>query len=346
MKVLIITPSYPPEISGNATTSARIVGGLNAKGNLIKVCTSKEFTGDKCVRQILDFSPDIIHAFHAYKSGVNALKLKRQINKPLVVTLTGTDINEDIFDRDKKSILIEVLKNSDCITVFHDVIAHKTIEMVPEIKDKIQVIGQSVKLKGERCSIRKGLNLNKDDFIIFIAANLRLIKYHYFYLNELVKIHEKHPEVKVVVAGDSIDKAFSIPFLGNIKEFSWIYYSGKIPHEKIKCVFEDINLVLNCSSSEGGMANAVLEAMSLGKPVLASDIDGNRGIIKEGVTGMLFNNEEDFYKKALMLIEDGSLSRKIGNSAKSFIFSNFRLEEEIKGYIRCYNLLSQKSIGL
>ena len=43
---------------------------------------------------------------------------------------------------------------------------------------------------------------------------------------------------------------------------------------------------MNTSVSEGGMSNVVLEAMYIGKPVLASSIEGNSSIIKDNFSGL------------------------------------------------------------
>ena len=47
----------------------------------------------------------------------------------------------------------------------------------------------------------------------------------------------------------------------------------------------EADVVLNSSASEGGMANSVLEALAVGRAVLAADIPGNCSVIEHGVTG-------------------------------------------------------------
>ncbi len=333
MKILIITPSYPPEISGNATTASRIVEGLNEKGIDTLVCISKDFPKKECVDKVKKFDPDIIHAFHAYKSGVNALELKKIIRKPLIVTITGTDINHDIFNKNKKDYVIDVLKGSDCITVFHESIKRKVRRFYD---NEITIIKQSVRLKDDKCDIRAKLNLSEKDIIFFVPSALRKIKYGYFYLDRLGQLKTLFPGLKVIVAGRAIEKRFAKAFLGRIEGLSWIRYIEKIPHEKMKCVFEDIDIVLNSSISEGGMSNSVLEAMSVAKPVLASDIEGNRSIIMDNLNGMLFADKEEFSQKAKQLIKDEQLRKAVGKKAKQIIETRFRFADEINSYIDCY----------
>jgi len=63
--------------------------------------------------------------------------------------------------------------------------------------------------------------------------------------------------------------------------FQW---KGKTDHENLMKVMACASLLLNSSTQEGG-ANAVCEAISLGLPVVASEIPGNVGMLGEGYAG-------------------------------------------------------------
>ena len=71
----------------------------------------------------------------------------------------------------------------------------------------------------------------------------------------------------------------------------WAQHVGPVPHAAMPALLAAADIVLNCSRSEGGMANAVIEALALGRAVLAADIPGNRSLIEDGVTGLLFGSE-------------------------------------------------------
>jgi glycosyltransferase involved in cell wall biosynthesis len=99
------------------------------------------------------------------------------------------------------------------------------------------------------------------------------------------------------------------------------------------------DVVLNCSISEGGMANAVLEALSLGRPVLASDIDGNRSIVADGVTGFLFRDEVEFERRAAQLARDPALRERLGRAGSALVAERFPPAREIDGYCEIYREL-------
>mgnify|MGYP001597617056 CR=1 FL=1 len=341
MKIAIITPSYPPSIGGNATTSARLADGLKARGISTIIFLPEQLKEQKNPEKLEKFRPDIVQAFHAYKSGIIGSEICKKLGIPMVVTITGTDVNINLFQDEKKDKVKGILNFAKAIVVFHKSMMEKIVKELPHIKNKIKIIKQTVKLKHKHCEIRKKLGISKNDIVFFLPAAIRQIKYENFHLDEFIKLNKKY-SIKLVLAGPVLDENFAKGFLDEIKKHKWIYYIPKIPHDEIKCVFEDIDVALNTSITEGGMANAVLEAMSIGKPVLASAIEGNKSIIKNGHNGLIFQNKDDFYKKAEKLILDENLRVGLGKNAKNFIRKNFHYEDEINDYIKIYKKLFKK----
>lgn len=335
MKIAIITPSYPPSIGGNATTSSRLADGLESKGIKTIVFLPEQLKEQKNFEKLEKFRPDIVQAFHAYKSGIIGSEICKKLGIPLIVTITGTDVNINLFQDEKKGKVKEIMEFAKEIVVFHKSMMEKLVRELPQVKNKIKIIKQTVKLKHRHCEIRKKLGILKNDFVFFLPAAIRQIKYENFHLEKFVKLNEKYG-VRLILAGPVLDDTFANKFFKEIKQYSWIHYLPKIHHDEIKCVFEDIDAALNTSITEGGMANAVLEAMSIGKPVLASAIEGNISIIKDGYNSMIFSNPDDFYKKAEKLILDKKLKMKLGKNAKNFIRKNFHYKDEINGYVKIY----------
>lgn len=87
-----------------------------------------------------------------------------------------------------------------------------------------------------------------------------------------------------------------------------------------------------------GMPIAVLEAMALGKPVVATDIIGNRDLITHEKTGFLAQNSEDFVRLLRMLIDDEDLRSRIGDAAAKYIRQHHDLDSAIKRYCELYLL--------
>lgn len=88
------------------------------------------------------------------------------------------------------------------------------------------------------------------------------------------------------------------------------------------------------------MANSVLEALACARPVLASDIEGNRSLVEDGVTGFLFREPEEFQAKAIRLLEDPGLRRGLGLMGQTRVRALYPPEREVEGYLVQYRRLA------
>jgi glycosyltransferase involved in cell wall biosynthesis len=79
----------------------------------------------------------------------------------------------------------------------------------------------------------------------------------------------------------------------------------------------------------------VLEALVSGRVVLASDIEGNRSVIEDDVTGLLFSGPGDFADKAARLLGDPALRERLGEAGRARA-SRFSLQQEIERYLKLY----------
>ena len=88
------------------------------------------------------------------------------------------------------------------------------------------------------------------------------------------------------------------------------------------------------------MANSVLEALHLGRAVLASDIPGNRSLVEDGVSGLLFDSVEEMTAKARRLLDDADLRLRLGQAGRERVVARFSPDREVDGYIAAYMRLS------
>ncbi len=73
-----------------------------------------------------------------------------------------------------------------------------------------------------------------------------------------------------------------------------------------------------------------IEFTALGVPVVASDVEVYKNTIKDGVTGFLANNEDEWVDKLSKLIDDPKLRNGILNNARDDILENYNLRDRAK----------------
>ncbi len=337
MRVGIVTPFYFPSVRGNSITVQRIESGLRDHRVIVRVWSLEESPSPGEILHALDaFAPDLVHGFHVSASGRIVTDASSRLGIPSILSVTGTDINTDLFDPDRRTEVMEVLRRATRVVVFHDVMRAKLTGELPETADRIRVIGQTVRCLEAPFDLRHHLGLTPNDLIFLIPAGIRRVKHVTFCLKPLDALRVQYPQIKAVFAGPIIEAAEGIRLQELLRDYPWAFYLGPVPHEQMFAIVSSADVVVNSSRSEGGMANSILEAMSRGRAVLASDIEGNRSVVREGIDGLLFASESEFARKAERLIREPGLRRQLGQTGQQKIEREFSREREIRDYLGLY----------
>ena len=137
----------------------------------------------------------------------------------------------------------------------------------------------------DRDEIRKNLNLNVDDFVILMIAEVNKNKNHKQMIDAVEILKNKGiDKIKVLCAGDGV-------IFDEVKQ----YIKDKNLQENIHMLGfrTDINkLISACDigilmSYREGLPRNIMELMACKKPVIGTDIRGIRDLIQDGVNGYL-----------------------------------------------------------
>lgn len=96
------------------------------------------------------------------------------------------------------------------------------------------------------------------------------------------------------------------------------------------------------ASGYEGQSNAVLEAMSAGIPVVASDIPGNRDLVVPEETGYLVDlgDRGSFAQRAQLLLSEPELAKKLGAAGKVRVLNEFSVEKMVDRHAALYEQLA------
>ena len=330
MKVAIITPYFLQATTGNGVTVARIRGNLSACGADVKVFSLDESSPSEIAASLKRFSPDVIHAFHSLRCGPLASSLSGELDRPFIVTITGTDLYRDVAT---SSGIAEqdVLAKASAIVTFQQAIKERVSALFPPSAGKVTVIPQGVELPGSPVDEQQ----SEANFTFLLPAGIRPVKNVLFPFRPLAALNLKNPQVRLVIVGPPIDPAYSEEVSKAVRANPFSSWAGEVPHSGMPQLYRSAGVVLNTSLSEGGMANSLLEGMAHQRPVLASAVEGNR-FLEDGVTGLLYSGEAEFMQKAERLILDGSLRKKLGEAGRGYLLENCSPEIEAGRYMELY----------
>ena len=144
----------------------------------------------------------------------------------------------------------------------------------------------------------------------------------------------------LVGAGDEIQRLKNLVDKFAIQDK--VIFCGIVPHKDVMDYYSVIDIFIypRVDARVNHMVTPLkpLEAMSMGKAVLASDVGGMKELINHERTGLLFrrNDKNDFVKKCLELLGDNNLRVRLGENARDWIKSNRDWSQIVKGYTQVY----------
>ena len=100
---------------------------------------------------------------------------------------------------------------------------------------------------------------------------------------------------------------------------------------------QDFDVYISPSIFEG-MPNAILEAMILKKPIIATNSGGVPEIIKDGYNGLLVKefSSDEIYEKVVSLYKNKEGRRRLGINAYNTAIKKFSPETETEEWYKIY----------
>ncbi len=331
MKIALLTPYYFESSRGNAVTVRRIERHLREAGCDVKVFSLDDPLNESPIDPLKLYAPELVHSFHAIHCGTIAAEVSLEMNLPYIITITGTDLyrgDEAVFTTTEKPHI----ENAAALVAFHDDIGERVITVLPEFKSRVHIIPQGVELPDiALCEPEE-----EDPFIFFLPAGIRPVKNILFCFKPLAKLWEKYPQIRLVLAGPVLDYSYGEQVRAAVAANPFCSWQGEVPYADMPALYKACHVVLNCSFSEGGMANCLLEGMSYAKPVLASDVEGNRSLVANNINGLLFMSGEDFLERAERLLLDRALRERLGDFGRLYVQEQCSADMEAASYLDLY----------
>jgi glycosyltransferase involved in cell wall biosynthesis len=138
-------------------------------------------------------------------------------------------------------------------------------------------------------------------------------------VDRLIEALREIPELGLVVVGDGPER----PRLERIAQELGV--SGRVYFAGQRSKKETLSLMAACdffvlNSSHEGLPHAILEAMALGLPVIATAVGGTPEVVRDGETGLLIHSGNRALEKTLYaLVTDEKTRRRLGEKAKKWV---------------------------
>ena len=286
------------------------------------------------IREILRKEYHVIHVHTPVASFVTRLAFKKSMKTKMIYTAHGFHffkgaplINWILFFPiewivSKKTDVLVTINNEDFI------FANNYLK----IKKIIHVNGVGINLKFfreeyENCDrnlIRNSLKIGSDAIVLTYVAELNGNKNQQLLLETLKELNEKKRQYQLVLVGEGVNKSKYIEIAEKLGIAKKVHLLGK--RSDIPGILKATDIYVASSKREGLPVN-VMEAMSVGLPIVATDNRGHRELIHDNQNGFLvegFDSKEfaekieelhnlrlfeQFNKKSLEIIEEYNVSK-------------------------------------
>jgi glycosyltransferase involved in cell wall biosynthesis len=283
--------------------------------------------------------PLIIHS-HTPKAGIIAMLASKITNIPIRIhTVGGLPLMEEKGSKKRMLEFIEKLTYQLSTFVFTNStgLYNYIIENKYIAKNKIKVIGNgssngvdinyfsaSEVSFDEQIKLKSTLGISENDFTFVFVGRIVTDKG----INELVeafdKISPKKSELKLIIVGDQepeldpLHKS-TLQILAKNKNILSVGFQKDIRP------YLAISNVLVFPSYREGFPNVIMQAGSMGLPVIATDINGCNEIITHEKNGVLSpqKNSNAIEVALLKLFEDKTLYDYLKSNARTMIVSRF-----------------------
>jgi glycosyltransferase involved in cell wall biosynthesis len=325
LHILFFAP-YFNQPRGNSTTIKRLVHFLQQQ--TISTSVIPYLENDDWHRP----EADIFHILHATRFLQWAQKNAITLNRPYIVTMGGTDINIDLqagMDND----MFSFLNDANYITVFTEDAKEKVANLYPRWMDKTFVIPQGIWLPWS-------ISTNKEEMDprILLPAGLRPVKDVLHVLPAFDELVHEYPNIRFTILGANLDERVYKQVRRETDQRQWMNYAGVVPYEVMKLWYEQAQIVINTSISEG-QSLALMEAMAMGRPVIARKNEANLQLIRHEQTGWLYETMDDFINSVQSVAKNASLRDKVIQQAKGWIAEHCSPQKEAHSYINLYRHL-------
>jgi len=361
--VIVTSPKHEADRSGDWAPKERINGFTCYRTGAVPrfpvPLVGEAWLMHTLSRRILEVAdierPDIIHAHSPILNAVPALWVARKRRLPIVYeirafwedaavdhgsyaegswkyrltrlieTMVCTKVDQvAVLCNGLKSDLIERYIPAEKITpVFNGVNVNDFQPTAPDMEylDEWQLIGKKI--------------------IGFIGSF-----YRYEGLDLLVKafahIVGNHPDAVLLLVGGGEMENELAQLLADLELTSRVIMPGRIPHERVPGVYAMINVLVyprySMRLTELVTPLKPLEAMAMGKALLASDVGGHTELIRDGETGLFFKagSESSLVKQLDRLLRDRELREVLQRQGRQWVCDHHPWEKTTAVYPEIY----------
>jgi len=191
---------------------------------------------------------------------------------------------------------------------------------------------------GDSDELLAELKLDRSDRVILSIGRLRPVKDYPTLLRAFAIVRRRIPSARLLVLGGDFGTGTRTGLVGLAEELGVAGATRFIPpRQDVPDLLRLADVYVNCSIFEG-MSNTILEAMAAGRPVVASAVGGNPGLVDDRRTGFLFpaGDPDALAQRLSDLLTDEERRLRMGAEGRRTVERHHTMERTVERYGRLY----------
>ncbi|RYY59158.1 MAG: glycosyltransferase family 1 protein [Chitinophagaceae bacterium] len=305
------------------------LSGMDIPAHIIHTEKPFDFTKWKKVKKLLvQEKVELIHA-HGTRANSNVLWAARSLGIPVIYTIHGWSFHQDQGPMlHKLRVLGEKYLTSRTDVNISVSLSNQNAgkKLIPGFKSRIINYGIDQKKfnsKGTYPDVRRELGIPENKTLVLFIARFTSHKQPLAMIEAFAKAVRVNPSLHLLLVGDGDQKEEGLRL---IEKFG---IAGNVTVQSFR---QDVPAVLAAAdifvlpSLWEGLPIGLLEAMTMAKPIIASNVDGTCDVIEPGVNGMLVetgNLVDNLVQALVALGNDRGLQEKFSVNALETVREKF-----------------------
>ena len=289
---------------------------------------------------------DIIHA-HGTRANSNVFMAARNLGVPLIYTIHGWSFHRDqslpvrMVREMSERFLTSVSASNICVSFSNqqDGITGWKMKRSSVIYNGINT--SKFNPAGSYRDVRKELGIPGGKTVAGFIVRMTIQKDPFTLIRAMKIVKEKCSEIVLLMIGEGDLKDEAVTMAKKLDLTDTVIFENF--RQDVPDVLNAIDIYCLPSLWEG-LPIGILEAMSMGKPVVATPVDGTREIITNGENGILIpvGDEKTLAEAILTLHYDPEMRKRISEKAIVTIRERFSVDQMVRQIEDHYGMIVNK----